>query len=85
LVWFRDAMVMELLSNESDYKEKIINIDRQDTLNKFVNGLERIDYDQVISKIERAIELIDRNVYINLVLLQLMFELKKYLRRKIHV
>lgn len=85
LVWFRDAMVMELLGNESDYKEKIINIDRQETLKKFVSSLERIDYDQVISKIEHAIELIDRNVYINLALLQLLFELKKYLRRKIHV
>ena len=85
LVWFRDAMVMELLQNESDYKEKIINIDRQDTLKKFVSGLERIDYDQVIPKIEQALESIDRNVYLNLVLLQLMFELKKFLRRKIHV
>jgi DNA polymerase-3 subunit delta' len=85
LVWFRDAMVMELLQNESDYKEKIINVDRQDTLKKFIGGLERIDYSQVIPKVEQAIELIDRNVYINLVLLQLLFELKKFLRRKIHV
>lgn len=85
LVWFRDAMVMELLQRESDYKEKIINIDRLDVLKKFITGLERIDYDQVIPKIEQAIESIDRNVYLNLVLLQLLFELKKFLRRKIHV
>ena len=85
LVWFRDAMVMELMQNENDYKEKIINVDRQDTLKKFISGLEQIDYNQVIPKIEQAIELIDRNVYINLVLLQLLFELKKFLRRKIHV
>jgi DNA polymerase-3 subunit delta' len=84
LVWFRDAMVMDLLKNESDYNDKIINIDRQDTLKKFVSALEQIDYDQVIPKIEQALELIDRNVYINLVLLQLLFELKKLLRRKIH-
>ncbi len=31
LVWFRDAMVIELLQ-KNDYKEKIINIDRQDIL-----------------------------------------------------
>lgn len=85
LVWFRDAMVMDLLKNENDYKEKIINIDRLDTLKKFVSALEQIDYDQVILKIEQALELIDRNVYLNLVLLQLLFELKKFLRRKIHV
>ncbi len=85
LIWFRDAMVMELLQDESDYKEKIINIDRQDILKNFISGLERIDYDQVIPKIEQALELIDRNVYINLVLLQLLFELKRFLRRKNHV
>ena len=85
LVWFRDAMMLGLMQNELDYKEKIINIDRMDILKKFVTGLERIDYDQVIPKIEQAIELIDRNVYLNLVLLQLMFELKKFIRRKIDV
>jgi len=85
LVWFRDAMVIELLQNERDYGEKIINIDRLDILIKFVRGLERIDYDQVIPKIEQTIELIDRNVYLNLVLLQLLFDLKKFMRRKVHV
>ena len=35
--------------------------------------------------IEHAIEIIDRNVYLNLILLQLLFELKKLLRRKKHV
>jgi len=85
LLWFRDAMVMELLRNESDYQEKIINIDRLDTLKKFVTGLESIEYDRVIPKIETAIGLIDRNVFINVVLLQLLFDLKKHLRRKIHV
>ena len=78
-------MVMDLLKNESDYSEKVINIDRLDTLKKFVGALEPIDYDQVIPKIEQALELIDRNVYINLVVLQLLFELKKFLRRKVHV
>jgi len=85
LVWFRDAMVLEILHNENDYKEKIINIDRLDILKKFITGLERIDYNQVLSKIEHAIKLIDRNVYLKLVLLQLLFELKKFMRRKIHV
>ncbi len=85
LVWFRDAMVLQLLQNQDDYSEKIINIDRLDILKKFVTSLEPIDYDQLIPKIEHAIELIDRNVYLNLILLQLLFELKKFMRRKIHV
>lgn len=85
LVWFRDAMVLQLLPQPQDYNQKIINSDRLETLQKFVTGLEAIDYEQVIPKIEHAIDLIDRNVYLNLVLLQLLFELKKFLRRKIHV
>lgn len=85
LVWFRDAMVLEIMQNESNYEEKIINIDRVDILKKFVSGLEPIDYNKVVPKIEHAIELIDRNVYLNLVIFQLLFDLKKYMRRKIHV
>ncbi len=85
LVWFRDAMIMELLGNESDYKEKIINIEYLETLKKFTSILDRIDYERVIAMIEQAIDAIDRNVYINLVVLRLMFELKKLLRRKSHV
>jgi len=82
LVWFRDAMVLELLQDQKDYTEKIINIDRLEILKKFTSGLESLEYHQIISKIEHTIELIDRNVYLHLTLLQLLFELKKFLRRK---
>lgn len=85
LVWFRDAMVLNLFPATDDFIEKIVNINRLDLLQKFVSNLEPIDYDHVIQKIEDSIELIDRNVYLNLVLLQLLFDLKRYLRRKIHV
>ena len=85
LVWFRDSMVLAVLESETDAREKIVNIDRLEILKKFISALEPINYYQVIPKIERAITLIDRNVYINLVLLQLLFELKKFMRRKIHV
>ncbi len=84
LVWFHDAMMMELLGNESDYKEKIINLEYLDTLKKFVMIMERIDYEAVTAIIEQAISYIDRNVHINLVMLHLMFQLKKHLRRKGH-
>jgi len=84
LVWFRDALVLELLPAKDDFMEKIVNINRLDLLQKFVSGLEPIDYNHVVEKIENSIELIDRNVFLNLVLLQLLFDLKKHLRRKIH-
>lgn len=84
LVWFRDAMVMGLLPDQQNFMEKIVNINRLGLLQKFVAGLEPIDFDHVIDKIETSIELIDKNVFLNVVLLQLLFDLKRHLRRKIH-
>jgi hypothetical protein len=84
LVWFRDALVLDLLPAKEDFMEKIVNINRLDLLQKFVSGLEPIDYNHVIEKIENSIDLIDRNVFLNLILLQLLFDLKKHLRRKVH-
>ncbi len=85
LVWFRDAMMVETFKAEANYKDKIINVDLAETLIKFVNSFDFIDYEKIVAKIENALEMIERNVNINLILLQLLFEIKKSLRRKIHV
>jgi len=85
LVWFRDAMAFDILTPEDHSKGGILNYDRLDVLRKFVVNLEPIDFQQVISSIEKAIELIDRNVYLNVALLQLFFKLREKLRRKIDV
>lgn len=85
VVWFRDAMLLSLHPKQSEAGEKVINIDRLPTLDKFINSLVAIDYERVIGRIENAIEYLDRNVYLNVILLELLFELKKHLRRKTHV
>lgn len=85
MVWFRDAMVLGLTAEEEYSAKGIINFDRLETLQKFVQNLEPIDFQHVISSMEKAIELIDRNVYLNIILLQLFFKLKENLRRKIDV
>ena len=85
LIWFRDAMIFETLQVEENFKEKIINVDRLDILHKFIDSFASIDYEKILDKIENALEMIERNVYLNLILLQLLFELKKLLRRKINV
>ncbi|MDZ7319135.1 MAG: hypothetical protein ONB11_08280, partial [candidate division KSB1 bacterium] len=85
VIWFRDAMLLSLHPNHADGTEKVVNIDRLPTLEKFISSLADIDYEQVIGRIERAIEYMDRNVYLNVILLELLFELKKFLRRKKHV
>ncbi|MFZ5517916.1 MAG: DNA polymerase III subunit delta' [Candidatus Zhuqueibacterota bacterium] len=85
MIWFRDAMAFDVLTPEDHANGGILNYDRLDVLRKFVGNLEPINFQQVISSIEKAIELIDRNVYLNVVLLQLFFKLKENLRRKIDV
>ena len=85
LIWFRDALVIESVQDEEKFKDKIINIEHLDILQKFINSFESIDYEKILAKIENALELIEKNVYLNLILLQLLFELKRLLRRKKHV
>lgn len=81
-IWFRDAKIIEMLQGEEDFKDKIINIDRLETLQKFVESFQSINYEEVLEKIESALDKIERNVFLNLVLLQLLFDMKKLLRRK---
>jgi len=85
LIWFRDAMIVDTLQDENNFKDKIINIDKLEILQKFINSFESIDYDKILKRIENSLEMIERNVYLNLILLQLLFDLKKLLRRKKNV
>ena len=84
-VWFRDAMVCESLKNEADFQDRLINVDRLEILKKFTGSFESIDFQKIMEKIEYSIELIDRNVFLNVILFQLVFELKMLLRRKANV
>ncbi len=81
-IWFRDAMICETLQGEKELKDKIINIDRLETLLKFIKSFQSINFEEVLEKIENALDKIERNVFLNLVLLQLLFDMKKLLRRK---
>jgi DNA polymerase III subunit delta' len=81
-IWFRDAKIIETLQELEDYKDKIINIDQIGTLQKFIESFQSINYEKILEKIESALHKIERNVFLNLVLLQLLFDIKKLLRRK---
>lgn len=70
LMWIRDALVL-LKGGE------VINLDQQDDLQKFVSKFPQADLIGILTHIERAIFLIDRNVYINLVMLQLAVHLRQ--------
>ncbi len=70
LVWFRDAMVLEKGGG-------IINIDQENDIKRFLQNFPDADLACVIRDIEYAISLLRRNVYITLVLLQLLFQLRE--------
>ncbi|MBN2001275.1 DNA polymerase III subunit delta' [candidate division KSB1 bacterium] len=75
LVWFRDALVV---SNEPHKgKEQVINIDKFDTLIKFVNTFKEIKYELAFSEIENSIEMLDGNIQINLLFIVLLLKLQK--------
>lgn len=70
LMWIRDALVL-LQGGE------VINLDQHDDLQRFVSKFPHADLIGALSRIERAIFLVERNVYINLVMLQLAVQLRR--------
>jgi DNA polymerase III subunit delta' len=69
LIWMRDAMVLVRGGT-------IINIDQEDRLVKFVAVFPEADLGGAMADIEHAISLVERNVYISLVLYALAGRLK---------
>ncbi len=70
LMWFRDAMVL---------KEggKIINLDQEEDLRRFLTRNPQADILAAIAETERALSLLDRNAYIKLVLYTLATRLRR--------
>jgi len=69
LVWFRDALVMS-------HGSQVINLDQETELKNFLARFPGADLLRVMADVEKAISLVERYVYIKLVLLQLALELK---------
>jgi DNA polymerase III subunit delta' len=70
LMWFRDAMVMTRGG-------RIINVDQEEDLRRFTARFPEADLLRAMADIERALSLVDRNVYIKLILLQLSVQLRR--------
>lgn len=90
LLWFRDSLIFSQFSkdaslSEKEVSEKLVNIDEYETLKRFVNAFDSIDFKNIIFEIENAIELINRNVNVTLILIVLLDNLKKYMRRHLNV
>lgn len=69
LIWMRDAMVLARGGS-------VINLDQRDRLEKFNGVFPHADLGGAMADIEHAISLVDRNVYIALVLYSLAGRLK---------
>jgi len=78
-LWLRDAMLFkESGGNDND---RLINYNQSEVLKNFVQSFPAADLYSALGEIEKSLELMDRNVQINLILIVLMNKLRTYLRR----
>lgn len=78
-IWFRDAMIfVETNGANPDF---LIHSEQTEILKNFTNHFPKADLSGAIVEIERALELMDRNVQINLILVVLLSRLRRHLRR----
>ncbi len=76
--WFQDAFYLEhLREHESLLRTFAINQDRSERLERFVRNFPRADADLAVIEIEKAVDLISRNIYLNLVLINLGLNLRR--------
>ncbi|OGC05343.1 hypothetical protein A2V82_15075 [candidate division KSB1 bacterium RBG_16_48_16] len=79
LLWFRDAMVLDNRQPQSSGDGDLVNIDKYETLVKFIGAFESIDYNNIFAAIEQSIGYINRNIQLNLILLVLFTSLHRYM------
>ena len=72
-VWMRDAIVMREGSGA------VINIDQEQDLRRFVAKFGTRDLERSLAAVERSLELLRRNVYLPLVMLSLIVQLRTIL------
>lgn len=71
--WVRDTLCVH------EGHTAIINVDQQETIVRFTRKFFRLNHSQFLEKLDTAISLINKNVYIPLVLTVLSLEMKKLL------
>jgi len=79
LIWFRDALIY---SRTGGTANSLANEDRRETLEKFISAFESINYNRAMTALERAIEMMERNIQLNLILAVLLHQLGEILKLK---
>jgi len=77
LVWIRDIFLIK-----EGLQEKILNMDQYDALKSFNNKLPHADLYSSVNAIEEAINLINRNVNLQLIFYSLIINLRKFILTK---
>lgn len=80
LMWFRDAMIIDERIGADE--RHLVHVDYYTILLKFVAAFESIDFDAAFAEIEQSIQMIDRNIQIQLVLIVLMNRLNRFMKLK---
>lgn len=77
LAWFQDIFYISHLQDHPEtLKKSLINHDLTERLEKFVRNFPRTNTETAVFEIEKAVDLISRNVYLNLVLVNLGLNLR---------
>ena len=77
LVWFRDTVILREHASSN-----ILNIDQEKELTSFVERFGVKNLEACMNSVERALELLRRNVYLPLVMLSLTVNLRRILNAK---
>lgn len=70
-MWFRDVLVIK------EGKEDIINLDQINRIKKFIELYNNIQLDKIFELLDSSLTLVRQNVYIHLIILSLVINLKK--------
>lgn len=76
--WLRDALIFQ--QNPDVAGDQVVNYDRVEVLQRFAENFPDADLYSAVQEVERSLELMDRNVQLNLILIVLLNKLRVCLR-----
>ncbi len=71
LLWLRDAMLVQ------EGKDNIVNVDQAESLAKFVQRFKKAELSATLAVVERSLELLRKNVYLQLIFVSLAIQLQR--------
>lgn len=76
MTWVRDLVLFQAMGNEAE----LVNVDQQDAIARFCNNVAYADLGALIRLIEEAIDLVERNVQLTLILTSLAHALSRAMK-----